>query len=212
MASSIIHLCIAKEVLKHIKLNEKEFLYGNILPDFMKVKNYKLKDKLHFYEKVTIGNVTKEIVNLEKFLEKHKQHLNDSVSLGVYSHFITDYLWIKNFIIYHLISIDGKPYIKTKRGNIRNNRRTVYKDYNKIVKWLHEEYNVSLDFIKDIEYKGIFKEIYNAPKEQIYEKMNEHMQNFEEGEMDIFTKEEIKGFIKSTSIEIINILKNEIKE
>ena len=46
MPSSIIHLCVAKEVAKQIKVNKEEFLYGNILPDQAIVKSYKEKDKL----------------------------------------------------------------------------------------------------------------------------------------------------------------------
>ena len=83
MPSSIIHLCVAKEVAKQIKVNKEEFFYGNILPDQAIVKSYKEKDKLHFYKKVTIDNITKENVDLEEFLSVHQKDLNDSVSLGI---------------------------------------------------------------------------------------------------------------------------------
>lgn len=76
MPSSIIHLCVAKEVAKQTQVNKEEFFYGNILPDQAIVKNYREKDKLHFYKKVTIGDITKENVCLEDFLEGHKDNLN----------------------------------------------------------------------------------------------------------------------------------------
>lgn len=208
MPSSIIHLCVAKEVAKQIKVNKEEFLYGNILPDQAIVKNYKEKDRLHFYKKVTIGNITKENVNLKEFLSIHQKDLKDSVSLGVYSHFITDYLWIENFTLKHLTNIDGKIYLKTKRGNLRNNRITVYIDYDKMSEWLIEKYDISCEFIKTVKYNGIFKEIYNLPKEEIYKKINGYIQNTKKGEMDIFSKEEIEDFIKRTTIEVVKKIKD----
>ena len=36
MASAIIHLCIAKEINKYLKMNEKELLLGAIAPDISK--------------------------------------------------------------------------------------------------------------------------------------------------------------------------------
>ena len=36
MASSIIHICVAKEVNKYLKRNEKEILIGSIAPDISK--------------------------------------------------------------------------------------------------------------------------------------------------------------------------------
>lgn len=208
MPSSIIHLCVAKEVAKQIKVNKEEFLYGNILPDQAIVKSYKEKDRLHFYKKVTIGNITKENVDLEEFLSIYQRNIQDSVSLGIYSHFITDNLWIENFMINHLTNIEGKIYLKTKRGNLRNNRTTIYIDYDKMNEWLIKEYNVSCEFIKTVKYDGNFKEIYNLPQEKIYEKINGYIQNTKKGEMNIFSKEEVEGFIKKTAIEVVERIKD----
>ena len=212
MPSSIIHLCVAKEVAKQIKVNKEEFFYGNILPDQAIVKNYRQKDKLHFYKKVTIGDITKENVNLEDFLSIHQKDLHDSVSLGVYSHFITDCLWIENFIVNHLINIDGKIYLKTKRGNLRNNRKTVYIDYDRMNDWLIEKYDISCEFIENVKYNEKFKEIYNLPQKKIYEKIKGYIQNTKKGEMDIFTKEEVENFINKTSIEVIKKIRDIKKE
>ena len=158
MPSSFIHLCVANKVLKQkqIKLNEEEFLYGNILPDYLKEKDYKKKARLHFYNKVTIGNIIKDNVNIEEFLLEHKEDLKDDVALGIYSHFITDKLWIENFVMRHLVNIDGKVYINTKRGHLRNNRLSVYIDYDKMTEWLIEKYGLSIEFMKKVKYNGMF--------------------------------------------------------
>lgn len=214
MPSSFIHLCVAKEVEKHIKVNKEEFLYGNILPDQLKEeRNYRKKDKFHFYDKQMIGNIRKDNVNIEKFLSEYRNELKDSVSLGVYSHFITDNLWIESFTKNHLIKIDGKIYIKTKRGNIRSNRKTVHRDYDRMNYWLVPKYNISVEFIKAVDYKGIFSKMYDLPQEEIFNRMNRFMNEFIKGEMEIFTKEEIDEFIKTSSKIIISKLKDiQIKE
>ena len=209
MPSSVMHLCVAKEVTKHIKVKEEEFFYGNILPDqLIEEKNYKKKDKFHFYDEQMIGNIKKQNVNLEKFLSQYKNELIDSVSLGVYSHLITDYLWIENFTRKHLIKINDKIYIKSKKGNIRNNRITVHKDYDRMNKWLIPKYDISVEFIKKVKYKGIFTKIYDLPHEEIYEKMNRFMNEFINDEMKIFTQNEIDEFIQTSSKSIIDKLKD----
>lgn len=213
MPSSLIHLCIAEKVINKIPVNKDEFFYGNILPDYLAVKDYKKKAKLHFYEKIIVNDITKDNVNIQSFLNTYKDELKDSVSLGIYSHFIADNMWIENFIKLHLIKQDEKIYIKTKRGLIRNNRITVYNDYDRMANWIVNKYNLSKDFIKDVNYNGFFSNIYDLPKDDIYNKMDEYMSKVRLEEMEVFTKEEIDEFINKASIEVEKRLRQiEIKE
>lgn len=207
MPSSLIHLCIAKKIVNKIPVNKDEFFYGNILPDYLAVKDYKKKAKLHFYEKTIVNDIIKDNVNIQNFLNTYGDKLKDSVSLGIYSHFIADNMWIENFIKLHLIKQDEKIYIKTKRGLIRNNRITVYKDYDRMANWIVNKYNLSQEFIKNVRYNGFFSDIYDLPKEDIYNKMNEYMSKVRLEEMEIFTKEEIDEFISKTSVEVEKRLK-----
>ena len=78
--------------------------------------------------------------------------------------------------------------------------------------WLICNYKLSDEFIKKINYKGIFKEIYDLPTEEIHKKINQYMKQFSEGEMEIFTKEEIEDFIQSTTKEVIKRLRAKMKE
>ena len=207
MPSSLIHLAVAKEVVKKLPLNEDEFFYGNILPDFLKIKNYKKKEKLHFYEKTVVNGITKKNVNLQNFIDTYKTELKDSVSFGVYSHFITDHFWIEQFIKQHLVKQNGKIYIKTKRGLIRNNRITIYVDYNRMANWMVNEYILSKEFVKSINYNGVFSKVYDMPKEEIYSILAGFMSAIRKEEMDVFTKEEITRFIKSTALKVEERLK-----
>lgn len=207
MPSSLIHLCVAKEVAKQIPLKEEEFLYGNILPDYLAKKDYHKKAKLHFYDETIIGNIKKENVNLEKFLKTNQIYLTDSLGIGVYSHFITDFFWIKEFIKRHLVKQNERIYIKTKRGLIRNNRITVYNDYDRMANWIVDKYNLSVEFIKNIDYNGHFIQIYDLPQEKIYNTIKVYMERKRLEEWDIFSKEEVEEFIKQTSKEVIKKIK-----
>ena len=123
MPSSFIHLCVAKEIVNKISVDEEQFLYGNILPDYIKNKtDYKTKDKLHFYRKTIVNGITKKNVDIEEFLNTYGNEIKDSVSLGIYSHFMTDHFWINKFIKNHLVKENEIVYLKTTRGLIRNNR------------------------------------------------------------------------------------------
>lgn len=212
MPSSLIHLAIAKEVVKKLPLNEEEFFYGNILPDYLATKNHKKKDKLHFYEKTIVNDIIKDNVNLQKFIDTYRTELKDSVSFGVYSHFIADHFWIEQFIREHLVKENGKLYIKTKRGLIRNNRITVYVDYDRMANWMVNEYKLSQEFIRNVNYNGIFSKVYNMPKDEIYNKLNEFMSVIIEEEMDVFSKEEVSNFIKNTALQVEKRLKKIIQK
>ncbi len=208
MPSSFIHLCVAKEIVNKISVDEEQFLYGNILPDYIKNKtDYKTKDKLHFYRKTIVNGITKKNVDIEEFLNTYGNEIKDSVSLGIYSHFMTDHFWINKFIKNHLVKENEIVYLKTTRGLIRNNRITVYRDYDRMLEWIVNNYNLSIEFIKNVNYNGFFSNIYGMPKEKIYNKMNEYMNQARKEEMEIFTKEEIEEFVEETSQEVLKRLK-----
>ena len=47
MASSVIHMCVAKEINKYLKRDDKNILIGTIAPDISKLLN-ETKEKSHF--------------------------------------------------------------------------------------------------------------------------------------------------------------------
>ena len=92
MASSVIHMCIASEVNKYLKKDDKGILIGSIAPDISKhIKQ--TKEFSHF-----LDNVDNNVPNIEKFLNKYKNNLYDSFVMGYYIHLYTDYLWFKFFM------------------------------------------------------------------------------------------------------------------
>ena len=86
MASSMIHLAVAKEVNKELKRDYRKLYIGSIAPDISKNIG-ETKEFSHFLDNPDI-----DIPNLDRFLEKYKKYLYDDFVMGYYLHLITDYL------------------------------------------------------------------------------------------------------------------------
>ena len=108
MASAIIHIAVAKEINKDLKMNEKELFLGTIAPDISKqLGESKVKSHILLYVKT-------DLPIFDKFLDKYKNNLNNPFIMGYYIHLFTDYLWFKYFIPEITNSSD---YINVLSGN-----------------------------------------------------------------------------------------------
>lgn len=209
-----IHISVAKEVLKEVNLNEKEFLFGNILPDFSNIsKDHDIRRKqTHFEKEKEINEMKFQTPNLEEV----RKHLNlknkDSIELGIYSHLYTDAIWIKDFVKKHKKKVNGKNYIKTKDGLVEDNREIIYEDYNVMTKKIVEKYKIDINFIKQCKYTGNLKELYNVESDKIYSKMKKYITIESDDELKIFTMEEIYQFINTAKNKIIEELNKIIGE
>lgn len=92
MASSIIHIAVAKEINKELNRDSNKLYLGSIAPDLSKLIG-ETKKNSHFIDE----NET-DIPNLERFLKKYKDKLDDDFVMGYYIHLFTDYLWFKYFM------------------------------------------------------------------------------------------------------------------
>lgn len=75
-----------------------------------------LQKKTHFYTPQKIGLITKNNVNLQQFMDQYQNNLQGVVEKGVYSHLLTDQIWISSFMKNYLIYGNGKVLLKTRRG------------------------------------------------------------------------------------------------
>lgn len=206
-----VHIGVAKEVLKEVKLNENEFLFGNILPDFSNIsEDHDIKRKqTHFEKKESINGINFPIPDLKKVKKVLNLKNGNSIELGIYSHLFTDAIWITDFVNKHKERINDKNYIKTKDGLIPDNREIIYEDYNVITKEIIEKYEIDINFIKQCKYNGNLKELYNVEIDEIFSEMKGYMQEESNEEMKIFTIEEIYEFIIKAKDMIIKELKGE---
>lgn len=144
MASSVIHMCVAKEINKKLNLNENMLLLGSIAPDISKHLG-ETKTRSHFLN-------DDKIINIDKFLEKYKNSLNDPFMMGYFIHLYTDFLWDKYFVS----EIVDKDSIKLLNGDIIPKtpelyKKLIYNDYTNLNILLIDRYNLDLSlFYEDV--------------------------------------------------------------
>ncbi|MBR5514776.1 MAG: zinc dependent phospholipase C family protein [Clostridia bacterium] len=147
MASLIMHLCVAKELINENlieKEKENEFLLGTLLPDFALMPN------AHYRE----TEKGKRFFNITKFREEYiKRIKNESLYLGYYLHLVQDIVF--RDIMYN--KYFWNPHIP---GNVQR----LYGDYRKLNSCLSEKYMLSDDILK--EFESLCK---YAAKEFVYE-------------------------------------------
>lgn len=194
MASAVIHIAVAKEINKDLKMNEKELFLGTIAPDISKQLG-ESKVKSHF-----LLNDKTDLPILDKFLDKYKNNLNNPFIMGYYIHLFTDYLWFKYFIPEITNSSD---YIKVLSGNkIKCTKeeieKLIYNDYTNLNISLIEEYDLDLSlFYEDIEIPNIkFDEIPLNKLQIIVDKMGVIIENSKKEYTYSFNIDNVKQFIE----------------
>lgn len=101
MPSWGIHLAVANEVIKKIKINDVNcFLIGNFLPDAERhvINNFSIRreyDVSHFPQMEFHDGILDKLTGPDIFVEKYKSSLNNSLVLGYLTHLLTDYYWNK---------------------------------------------------------------------------------------------------------------------
>lgn len=141
MASSLIHMAVAKRVNEVLKLeNEKQFLFGSIAPDIAKMVGSTRK-KSHFI----LENEDTSIPNIERFLNKYQKYLKNPYELGYYVHLVTDVLWFDEFLPNflednYLISKTGEK-IKFDEDELLE---ILYNDYTNLNSEVLSYYNLDL--------------------------------------------------------------------
>ena len=194
MASAVIHIAVAKEINKDLKMNEKELFLGTIAPDISKQLG-ESKVKSHF-----LPNDKTDLPIFDKFLDKYKNNLNNPFIMGYYIHLFTDYLWFKYFIPEITNSSD---YIKVLSGNkIKCTKeeieKLIYNDYTNLNISLIEEYDLDLSlFYEDIEIPNIkFDEIPLNKLQIIVDKMGVIIENSKKEYTYSFNIDNVKQFIE----------------
>lgn len=202
MASSVIHMCVASEVNKYLKKDNKGILIGSIAPDISKHIN-ETKKYSHFLDDEN------SIPNIENFLDKYKNYLNDDFVMGYYIHLYTDYLWFKYFIP-NFIKKDFIYTLDNKKVSLSNKEKLeyVYNDYTNLNIKLLDEYKIDLSiFYEDIpNFKNIIKEIPMDKLQLIIDKAGLIIKNSKEEKSYIFDIEEINKFIEFCVSDIITQL------
>lgn len=134
----MIHICVAKEVNKKLKMDEKQLFLGTIAPDISKHLG-KTKYKSHF-----LNTLEEDIPNMDKFLEKYKDELSDPFIMGYYIHLFTDLLWQKYFISEIDIDCITDSNGNKKKIDHKTFKEYIYSDYTNLNVLLIDHYNLDL--------------------------------------------------------------------
>ena len=199
MASSMIHICVAKEINKYLKKDEKKLLIGSIAPDIAKQINEK-KTKSHFLDN------NDDIPNIERFLTKYKNYLSDDFVIGYYIHLYTDYLWFKYFIP-NFIKGDYIYTIDGKKIELSDEKKTeyIYNDYTNLNIKLIDEYNLDLSmFYEEVpNLENIIEEIPMDKINIIIDKAGLIIKNTKEKKSYVFDLDIINKFIEFSVNDIL---------
>lgn len=207
MASAIIHLCIAKEVNKYLKMDEKMLLLGSIAPDLAK-QIHQTKEISHFLDHSNEDSMP----NIDRFLTKYKEELIHPFEMGYFIHLLSDKYWFRDYVYHYIERYTNK---ESKRGiTYTALKDLIYNDYTNININLIDSYELSLDlFFNEMEIPSSkIKEIPVDKLPILIEKMGLIIQESKQEKTFIFDTSEIKEYINNTvkyiikDIQILGVL------
>ncbi len=206
MASAVIHLAVAKELEKHLQINDlRDYYLGSIAPDISKQIGED-RDKSHF-----IINTREDIPNIVLFTNRYPNFKLNSFNLGYFIHLYTDKIWFDEF----LSKIMNNSSIKLLNGTVINTtkeemQRMVYSDYTNINITLIENHNMDLSmFYEEFKLpKTTLNEIPTEKLDILIDKMGIIIENSKEKKPYTFDINSIEDFIEYTVNKILEELRN----
>ena len=204
MASTIIHLAVAKKVKEKIDIEiDKDYYLGAIAPDISKQIGQS-KEESHF-----LINTPWNIPNINLFIKRYPFFKYNSFDLGYFTHLYTDKLWFEKF----LDKIIENSSIKLLDGTIiqttpEEMKNMIYSDYTNLNISIIEKYNLDLSlFYNDFTIpKTNIREIPVDKLDILINKMGILIENSKEEKTYTFDINLIEDFINTTADEIINEL------
>ena len=201
MASTIIHLAIAKKVQEKVKVkNLYDFYLGATAPDISKLIG-QTKDTSHF-----LINTQDSIPNMQIFVKRYPLFKYNSFDLGYYTHLYTDKVWQEEFLPKHvnknvITLLDGT----TLKKSITEINQMIYSDYTNLNTKVIENYDLDLSlFYEEFKKpKTSLKEIPVDKLDILLNKIGIIIENSKEEKTYTFDIDTIKDFIDTTSETII---------
>ena len=206
MASSIIHMAVAKEINDYLNHDYKSILIGSIAPDISKQINQD-RNISHFIK------YEKDIPELNDFLALYRSNLDDDFVLGYFIHLYTDYLWFKYFLPNFINENESCIYDINTKNKIKVSKdemlKLIYNDYTNINIDIIDRYNLDLSIFYEPlpNFKNIIKEIPMDRLKVIIDKASIIIENSKKHKSYIFDINEIERFISFSSNTILNDLK-----
>ena len=200
MASRVMHLAIANEIMKQVDIeNVERFRLGVVLPDAYK---HNIQSATDSHLKYTTEDGTKKTYKLAWFRATYGELMEtDELYLGYYLHLIQDTIF--RYFVYSLHNWDPYP-----KGNIER----LHNDYKLLNNYVVERYkiNPSLVIPEDINKEPIFN-IYPFDVAQLSTDFKTDFEPYNNGEAFFFTQKMADEYIKTATekcLEEIKALEN----
>lgn len=201
MASSVIHMCVAKKVNEKIGYPLNPLLLGSIAPDISKHVG-ETKTRSHF---LTDG----ETEDIDRFLEKYQTKLEDPFIMGYFIHLYTDFLWNKYFIS-EIVENDVITLLNGDKiaADYVLYKKLIYNDYTNLNIQLLDEYQLDLSlFYEEVILPEV--EMDEIPIERL-SLLIDHtgviIENTKKKKEYVFNIEQIKAFIETCTNLICSVI------
>ena len=202
MASAIIHISVANEINKKLKMNNDLLLIGSIAPDLAKLIG-QTKDKGHFQ----FGD--KGTPHMDKFLLKYC--IDNPFNMGYYIHLYTDLYWFRDLLPKHyknkkLVFKNGKELDISFEKRLE----AIYKDYTSLNNILIKKYNIDTSFLnKEYKIDTEISELDFTKLNLLTKETNKLINESVTYPLEIFDELEIVEFINSCVENILKEVENE---
>lgn len=193
MASAIIHLCVAKELNKHLHMDENLFFLGSIAPDISKQIG-ETKEISHFLNPANED----DIPQIDKFLEKYRSELDKPFEMGYFVHLLTDKYWFRDYMYQYIDRYTRET--GKRRLTASAIRNIIYNDYTNLNITLIDKYEIPLDiFSNPMELPH--SKITEIPVDKLgllIDKMSYIIEESQEEKSFVFDSKDIEQFISDT--------------
>lgn len=202
MASAIIHISVANEINKKLKMNNDLLLIGSIAPDLAKLIG-QTKDKGHFL----FGD--KGTPHMDKFLLKYR--IDNPFNMGYYIHLYTDLYWFRDLLPKHY----KNKKLVFKNGeeldiSFEKRLEAIYKDYTSLNNILIKKYNIDTNFLnKEYKIDTEISELDFTKLNLLTKETNKLINESVTYPLEIFDELEIIEFINSCVENILKEVENE---
>lgn len=184
MASRILHLAVAEEMMKQINIQDKNrFRLGCILPDAYHPEGS--KDSSHL--KILVCGNSKKTYDLDKFRSLFGERMReDALYLGYYGHLVQD-------LLFRELVYDKYKWNPAIPGNVER----LHKDYRLINHYVISKYGISneIKIPKDF-YDEAIHSLCPFEIEEFMEEMAEDFFATDEGDIYFFTEAMADEFVE----------------
>ena len=151
MPSHMIHIKIACDINKKLKLDNDALMLGSVLPDLTNNRRHILS---HFQK---INDEYYRLANYYQFIKEYKDTLNNPISVGYLIHLLTDRYYSYRFYQKYFDFKDRRPDKLKKEyehiANLKHFKRQIYMPYDK--------YLLSHGYIEKFSNENIINQIPN---------------------------------------------------